>query len=138
MPVDSPNETTPLKKQLKEMLNLSKNSDETKDTKHTFIPIPTPRNGFRRKKGDNPLVYNINLKTRKEKKQSSFTNPNPWARIVGSRNTAAIYINGKATTAFLYDSGVELQLISKEYCDINNLEIQPIEKLVDCENMNGG
>ena len=31
-----------------------------------------------------------------------------------------------------------MQLISKEYCDTNNLEIQPIEKLVDCENMNGG
>ena len=117
------------------MLNLSKNSDGTKDMKHTFIPTPTVRNGFRRKKGDNPLVYNLNLKVKKEKKQSSFTNPDPWARIVGSRNTAAI--NGKATTA-LCDSGAELQLISKEYCDTNNLEIQPIEKLVDCENMNGG
>ena len=82
-------------------------------------------------------MYNLNLKTRKEKKQSSFTNPDPWARIVGSRNTAATYINGKATTA-LYDSVAELQLISKEYCDTNNLEIQPIEKLIDCENMNGG
>ena len=68
MPVDSPDETVPLKKQLKEMLNLSKNPDETKDTRHTFVPTPTVRNGFRRKKGDNPLVYNLNLKTRKEKK----------------------------------------------------------------------
>ena len=136
VPVDSPNEATPLKEQLKEMLNLSKNSDETKDAKHTFIPTPTVRNGFRRKKGDNPLVYNLNLKVKKEKIKSSFTNPDPWARIVGSRNTVAIYINGKATTA-LYDSEAELQLISKEYCDTNNLEIQPIEKLVDCENMNG-
>ena len=37
----------------------------------------------------------------------------------------------------MYDSGTELQLISKEYCDTNNLEIQSIDKLVDCENMNG-
>ena len=65
VPVDSPHETAPLKKQLKEMLNLSKNSDETRDTKHTFIPTPTVRNGFRRKKGDNPLVYNINPGKRK-------------------------------------------------------------------------
>ena len=93
VPVDSPNETTPLKKQLKEMLNLSKNSDEIKGTKHTFIPTPTVRNGFRRKKGDNPLVYNLNLKTKREKKQSSFINPDLWVRIVGSRNTAAIYIH---------------------------------------------
>ena len=49
---------------------------------------------LRRKKGDNPLVYNLNLKVKKEKKkQSSFTNPDPWARIVGSRNTAAIYMS---------------------------------------------
>ena len=46
-----------------------------------------------------------------EREKTSFTNPDPWARIVGSRNTAAIYINGKATTA-LYDSGAELQLMS--------------------------
>ena len=33
----------------------------------------------------------MNLKVKKEKKQSNCTNPDPWARIVGSRNTAAIY-----------------------------------------------
>ena len=70
------------------------------------------------------MVYNLNLKIKKEKKQSNFTNPDPWARIVGSRITAAIYIDGKATTA-LYDSGAELQLISKEFCEENNLEIHP-------------
>ena len=72
MPADSPNKTTPLKEQHKEILNLSKNSDGTKDTKHTFIPTPTVRNGFRRKKGDNPLVYNLNLKSKKEKKTIYF------------------------------------------------------------------
>ena len=36
------------------MLNLSKNSDEIIGTKHTFISTPTVKNGFRRKKGDNP------------------------------------------------------------------------------------
>ena len=76
------------------------------------------------------------LKLRKRKKQSNFTNPDPWARIVGSRNTAAIYIDGKATTA-LYDSGAELQFISKHFCEDNNLEIHPIEKLTDCTTMNG-
>ena len=36
---------------------------------------PRVRNGFRRKKGDSPLVYNLNLKVKKEKKQSNCTNP---------------------------------------------------------------
>ena len=85
-----------------------------------------PRNGFRRKKGNSPFVYNLNLKEKKEKKQSNFTNPDPWARIVGSRNTAAIYLDGIATTA-LYDTGAELQLVSKQFCEDNGLKIQPIE-----------
>ena len=83
------------------------------------------------------LWYTISiLKSRKRKNTPNFTNPDPWARIVGSRNTAAIYTDGKATTA-LYDSGAELQLISKEFCEGNNLEIHPIEKLTDCTTMNG-
>ena len=53
----------------------------------------------------------MNVKFKKEKKQSTFLKPDPWARLVGSRNTAAIYIDDIATTA-LYDTGAELQLIS--------------------------
>ena len=52
---------------------------------------------------------------KKEKKQSNYTNPDPWARIVGSRNTAAIYMDGIATTA-LFDTGAEIQLVSKQFC----------------------
>ena len=85
--------------------------------------------------GDSPLVYNLNLKIKKEKKQSNYTNPDPWARIVGNRNTAAIYIDDIATTA-LYDSGAEIQLISKEFCE-ENLKIHPIEKLTECSTMSG-
>ena len=128
-------------------LNLSKKSNKCwnaekdstskeENTFPTFYPKPSVRNGFRRKKGDSPLVYNLNLKIKKEKKQSNYTNPDPWARIVGSRNTAAIYIDGIATTA-LYDSGAEIQLISKEFCEENNLKIHPIEKLTECSTMNG-
>ena len=82
------------------------------------------------------MVYNLNLKIKKEKKQSNYTKPDPWARIVGSRNTAAIYIDGIATIA-LYDSGAEIQLINKEFCEENNLKIHPIEKLTECSTMNG-
>ena len=82
------------------------------------------------------LWYTISIfkERKKEKKQSNYTNPDPWARIVGSRNTAAIYIDGIVTTA-LYDSGAEIQLISKEFCEENNLKIHPIEKLTECSTM---
>ena len=115
MPVDSPQNSQPPKEQIKQMLDAEKDStSKEENTFPTFYPKPSVRNGFRRKKGDSPLVYNLNLETKKEKKQSNYTNLDPWARIVGSRNTAAIYIDGTATTA-LYDSGAEIQLISKEF-----------------------
>ena len=119
------------------MLDAEKDStSKEENTFPIFYPKPSVTNGFRRKKGDSPLVYNLNLKIKKEKKQSNYTNPNPWARIVGSRNTAAIYIDGIATTA-LYGSGAEIQSISKEFCKENNLKIHPIEKLTECSTMNG-
>ena len=74
------------------MLELEKNSSKSTsvdDTSHSFTPTSNVRNGFRRKKGDSPFTYNLNLKVKKEKKQSNCTNPDPWARIVGSRNTAS-------------------------------------------------
>ena len=86
------------------MLELEKNSPKSTsvdDASHSFTPTSNVRNGFRRKKEDSPFTYNLNLKVKKEKKQSNCTNPDPWARIVGSRNTAAIYMNGVAANIFL-------------------------------------
>ena len=121
------------------MLELEKNSSKSTsvdDTTHSFTPTSNVRNGFRRKKGDSSFTYNLNLKVKKEKKQSNCTNPDPWARIVGSRNTAAIYMNGVATTA-LFDTGAEIQLVSKQFCEDNEWEIQPIENLTECSTVNG-
>ena len=138
MPVDSPNDSKPLR-EIKQMLNLEKESSKDNsenNSSHTFIPTSNVRNGFRRKKGDSPFTYNLNLKVKKEKKQSNCTNPDPWARIVGSRNSAAIYMNGVATTA-LFDTGAEIQLVSKQFCEDNEWEIQPIENLTECSTVNG-
>ena len=116
-PVDSQNDPKP------QTTNISQNSNSESDPK-TFAEIdstPKVRKGFRRKKGESPYVCDMNVKFKKEKKQSTFLNPDPWTRLVGSRNTAAIYIDGIATTA-LYDTGAELQLIIKELCEQNKLK----------------
>ena len=81
MTVVSPIYSKPLK-EIKQMLESEKNSSNSTsvgDTSHTFIPTPNVRNGFRRKKGDSTFVDNLNLKVRKEKKQSNCTTPDPWA-----------------------------------------------------------
>ena len=131
-PVDSQIDSKPQTK------DTSQNSNPESDSK-TFAEIdsiPKVRKGFRRRKGESPYVCDMNVKFKKEKKQSTFLNPDPWARLVGSRNTAAIYIDGIATTA-LYDTGAELQLISKEFCEENKLKIQPIEQLIECKGVVG-
>ena len=41
------------------------------------------------------------------------------------------------TTTALFDTGAEILLVSKQFCEENDLEIQPIEKLTECSTMNG-
>ena len=129
---DSQNDSKP------QTQDTSQNSNSETDSKTfaEFDSTPRFRKGFRRKKGESPYICDMNVKFKKEKKQSTFLNPDPWARLVGSRNTAAIYIDGIATTA-LYDTGAELQLISKEFCEQNKLKIQPIEQLIECKGVVG-
>ena len=45
-------------------------------------------------------------------------------------------MNGIATTA-LFDTGAEIQLVSKQFCKDNEWEIQPIEKLTECSTVSG-
>ena len=108
---DSQNDSKP------QTQDTSQNSNSETDSKTfaEFDSTPRFRKGFRRKKGESPYVCDMNVKFKKEKKQSTFLNPDPWARLVGSRNTAAIYIDG-ITTA-LYDTGAELVfwLVEKEW-----------------------
>ena len=37
----------------------------------------------------------------------------------------------------MFDTGAEIQLVSKQFCEDHNIEIQPIEKLTECSTMNG-
>ena len=40
-------------------------------------------------------------------------------------------------TAALFDTGAEIQLVSKQFCKDNEWEIQPIDKLTECSTVNG-
>ena len=57
------------------MLDTEKNSTSKEENVFpTFYPKPSVRNCFRRK-NDSPLVYNLNLKIKKEKKTIQFYQP---------------------------------------------------------------
>ena len=73
---------------------------------------------------------------KKVKRQSNYTNPDAWDRLVGRPNTGPIYLEGHLVNGLL-DTGSQLSMISKLFCDQHNLEIQPLSKLVDCNAVNG-
>ena len=73
---------------------------------------------------------------KKVKRQSNYTNPDAWARLIERTNTASIYIEEHLVTGLL-DIGPKFSMISKLFCDELILEIQPLSKLVDCDAVNG-
>ena len=73
---------------------------------------------------------------KKVKRQSNYTNPDAWARLIGRANTAPICLEGHQVTGLL-DTGSQLSMISRTFCEKYDLEIQPLSKLVDCDAVNG-
>ena len=88
---------------------------------------------FRRKKGESPFETNSKIKT--ESKQTSYTNPDAWGRLIGRLNTSPIFLGYLITN--LLDTGSQLSIISRSFCEKHGLEIQPLCKLVDCDAVNG-
>ena len=80
------------------------------------------RKCFRIKKSKNPIEIQIDIKMKKIKRQSNYTNPDVWARLFGRTNTAPIYLEGHLVTRLL-DTVSKLSMISKLLCDHQNLEI---------------
>ena len=73
---------------------------------------------------------------KKVKKESNYTNPDAWARLVGRTNIAPIYLDGHLVTGLL-DTGSQLSMISRSFCDQHKFKIQPLSKLVDYNAVNG-
>ena len=94
------------------------------------------KKGFRRKKGENPIEIQADIRMKKVKRQSNYTNPDTWARLIGRSSTVPIYLEEHQVNGLL-DTGSQLSMISRHYCEQHDLEIQPLSKLVDCNAMNG-
>ena len=102
---------------------------------HTRIQY-NERKGFRRKRGDSPFDIQVDIKVKKEKKQNSYSNPDPWARLIGRSNTAPVYMNGHLTMGLL-DTGAQLSLISRDFCEQHNIPVQQLDRLIGCDSVNG-
>ena len=94
------------------------------------------KKGFRRKKGESPFETETNFKIDHGKKETSYTNPDAWGRLIGRINTSPIFLEGHLVTSLL-DTGSQLSMISRLFCEQHGLEIQPLSKLVGCDAVNG-
>ena len=95
-----------------------------------------PKKVLEERKVKNPIEIQADIKMKKIKRQSNYTNPDAWARLIGRSNTAPIYLEGHQVTGLL-DTGSQLSMISRLFCEQHDLEIQPLSKLVDCDAVNG-
>ena len=79
-----------------------------------------------------------NLETSEEKEVCGLAQEknNPWARLIGRANEEQIMINGHPVTALL-DTGSQVTHISEAFCQANNIQIHPLDKLVEIEGTGG-
>ena len=82
------------------------------------------------------LKFRQTSKLKKEKKQSNYTNPDAWGRLIGRINTAPMFLEGHLVTSLL-DTGSQLSMISRSFCKQHRLQIQPLSKVVGCDAVNG-
>ena len=61
---------------------------------------------------------------------------NPWSRPIRRANEEQIVINGHPVTALL-DTGSQVTHISEAFCQANNIQIHPLDKLVEIEGTGG-
>ena len=109
--------------------------DDTPQEKSIHVSHAQTKKGFRRKKGESPMELLTDIKLKKTKKQSNYTNPDSWARLVGRINTAPIYLEGHLVTGLL-DTGSQLSMISRSFCDQHKLQMQPLSKSIECDAVN--
>ena len=83
-------------------------------------------------------VGQSNLETSEEKEACGLAQEknNPWTRLIGRANEEQIIINGHPVTALL-DTGSQVTHISEAFCQANNIQIHPLDKLVEIEGTGG-
>ena len=60
----------------------------------------------------------------------------PWPRLIGRANEEQIVINGHPVTVLL-DTGRQVTHISEAFCQANEIQINPLDQLVEIEGTGG-
>ena len=85
---------------------------------------------------DQPSIETSVEKEANRLAQRKNISSNPWSRLIGRANEEQVVINGHPVTALL-DTGSQVTHISEAFCQANNIQIHPLDKLVEIEGMWG-
>ena len=85
---------------------------------------------------DQPSIETSEKKEANRLAQRENLSDNPWSRLIGRANEEQIVINGHPVTALL-DTGSQVTHISEAFCQANNIQIHPLDKLVEIEGTGG-
>ena len=85
---------------------------------------------------DQPIIETSTEKEANRLAHKKNVSNNPWSRLIGRANEELIVINGHPVTALL-DTGSQITLISEAFCQANEIQINPLDKLVKIEGTGG-
>ena len=90
--------------------------DDPPQKSSVLVSQTKSKKGFRRTKSESPFEIQTNFKIDHEKKQTSYTNPEAWGRLIGRINTSPIFLKGHLVIRLL-DTGSQLSMISRSFCE---------------------
>ena len=98
--------------------------------------LNSPKGLERHSPSDQPIIETSAEKGANKLAHNRNSSIDPWSRLIGRANEEQIVINGHPVTA-LYDTGSLVTHISEAFCQANEIQINPLDQLVEIEGTGG-
>ena len=98
--------------------------------------LNSPKGLERHSPSDQPTIETYAEKGANKLAHKRNSSIDPWTRLIGRTNEEQIVINGYPVTALL-DTGSQVTHISEAFCKANEIQINPLDQLVEIEGIGG-
>ena len=98
--------------------------------------LNSPRESKRHSPVSQPTLNTTREKGVHKLATKNKTSIDPWARLIGRANEEQIIVNGHPVTTLL-DTGSQVTHISEAFCQANDIQINPLDQLVEIEGTGG-